>query len=72
MKRIRIVSDGTPITTKVYDENGQLMRSVKSVEIEPIVEGGKAVAATVKFSNIELDIKASRSSDDAEDESRVA
>ena len=56
MNRIRIVSDGTPIGTKVFTEKGEVL-SVEKIEILPITVNS-LVKAKLTFPKIELDIEA--------------
>ena len=55
---INIVSDGSALGTKVYDENGEPIKGVISIEIMPIKANG-IVTAKVELV-AELDIVADR------------
>jgi hypothetical protein len=57
---IRIVSDGTTFGTKVYDEQGNLMKMVSKIEIEPLdanQSDGFLVKAKLTCLKVRLDLK---------------
>ena len=58
-KKIRIVSDGDPFGTRVFDcENGIELSGVTRVEILPITRKSGPVTAKISFEDVELDMTA--------------
>ena len=54
---MRIVSDGTPQGTVVYDDSSMPMMNVTRIEILPITPG-EMVQVRITFLDVELDLKA--------------
>jgi hypothetical protein len=58
--RFRIISDGTPGTTRVLDARGEPVRwgssGLVKVEIAPIVANGDLITAVFTVLNVGLDI----------------
>ena len=52
--KMRIVSDGTALGTKVFGEDGEMIRSVRRVEWS--VEVGGLGTAVLHVDNVEVDI----------------
>lgn len=55
---IKIVSDGTALGTRVYDEDGKRMNGVESIVIFPIADRNQLVSAQITFCQVELEILA--------------
>jgi len=55
--KIRIVSEGHGTTTKVLDENGEVLENITGIEIKPI-EAGKSIQVVLTIDGVELDIAA--------------
>jgi len=55
--KIRIVSEGTGMDTRVY-AGDELLQNVTRVEILPIIPGAQPVKARITFLDVELDIEA--------------
>jgi len=53
--QIRIVSDGTPFGTKVFDAEGSEIKGCIT-KVEWSIEGGKVAQATLTFSDVEVDV----------------
>ncbi|MBU4609138.1 hypothetical protein IMZ29_00785 [Achromobacter sp. GG226] len=59
MQQIRIVCDGTTYGTRVFDGDGNEIRGITKIEIEPLVGGDdNPVRARLTFDLVELDITA--------------
>lgn len=55
MSKIRIVSDGTPAGTSVFNGSGELMTNVTGVMLSADV-GENTVRAWIEFDVVELDV----------------
>lgn len=55
-KRVRIVSDGTPIGTKVYDADGRLMDMGAITKVEWSIEAAGTGVARLTLANVEVDL----------------
>jgi hypothetical protein len=52
--KMRIVSDGTPRGTNVFDENGVEIKAFITA-IDWSIRPGKAAVVTIEFHNVEID-----------------
>ena len=57
MSGIRIVSDGTSMNTKIYDESGNQIMTVTEIIVHPITCHTREIKATLTFRDVKLDLK---------------
>lgn len=55
-KRYRIVSDGTPMGTKVFDGAGQQLDMGWVTKVGWSIEGGGIATATITVANVEVEL----------------
>jgi hypothetical protein len=55
-RRYRIVSDGTPAGTKIFDGAGQQLGAGWITKVEWSVEGGGIGTAKITVANVEVDL----------------
>ncbi len=69
-KRVKIISDGSPAGTQVFDENGVQIKGCITRVLWGVKPGAPAVAV-ITFANVELDVTGELS-DDKEDETEFS